>query len=212
MGPLSRKKSIIEDGRYPMRTTLLALFALTSSIALGQDVTPAAAVAAPSCCSQLASFAKAEGFYLRALGNLAATYPEGSGGYVGYGIFYPDSYLLMLQAGYVKYSGNEQPGGGEPSLSAVHLLAGPRYYFVTEGVVMPFVTVNIGANIVTEIPVPGPSETSVHFAWQFAFGTNLAVAGPFGLELAAKYNAHFFPDERMMTGFEYGAGVTWRLE
>jgi hypothetical protein len=52
----------------------------------------------------------------------------------------------------------------------------------------------------------------VHFAWQFAFGTNVAVAGPVGLELAAKYNGHFFPDERMMTGFEYGAGVTWTLE
>jgi hypothetical protein len=39
----------------------------------------------------------------------------------------------------------------------------------------------------------------------------IAVIDNMGLDLGAKYNAHFFYDPRMLNGFEYCFGMTWAL-
>jgi hypothetical protein len=169
--------------------------------------------------TDLSSFVSAEGFYTRALGNLSPRFPSASGGYIGYGHYFPEHIVAMIKVGYSDY----KLGEGIPSdqkLSAVHILAGPRYYFLTRGF-MPFLFLNVGANIVTtKIDVTGFSSdrTSTQFAWQIGFGAAMHVVGPLTLEAQAKYNAHFLyhegsteglPELGNMTGFEYGIGVNW---
>jgi len=162
----------------------------------------------------LNSFVSAQGFYTRALGNLAAPFPSAAGGYVGYGIFYPDRYVLMLQAGYSSYrTSDDVPHSSDLSLSAIHLMGGPRYYFTTDGL-MPFVFLHVGLNIVQEksmLAHDAVDRTSGQFAWQLGFGLMLVIVGDFGVELNAKYNSHFLYHEAMMTGFEYGLGLTWTV-
>ena len=73
----------------------------------------------------LTSFVSVEGFYTRALGNLAPRFPSASGGYVGYGHYFPENIVAVVKIGYSDY----KLGEGIPSdqkLSAVHVLAGPR--------------------------------------------------------------------------------------
>lgn len=171
----------------------------------------------------LSSFVLIEGIYTRALGNLSPTFPSAAGGYIAYGYYFPEQIVAMLKVGYSGYqvSDNATPSGQK--LSAVHLLAGPRYYFSTNGL-MPFIFLNVGLNFVTtkiDVGYFQSDRTSTQFGWQFGFGTAMQVAGPVGLEAQAKYNAHFLYHEGStegleglgnMTGFEYGLGVTWGLE
>ena len=171
--------------------------------------------------TDLSSFVSVEGFYTRALGNLSPRFPSASGGYIGYGHYFPDNIVAMIKLGYSDY----KLGEGIPSdqkLSAVHILAGPRYYFMTDAF-MPFLFLNVGANIVTtRIDVTGFSSdrTSTQFAWQLGFGAAMRIVGPLTLEAQAKYNAHFLyhegstdglPELGNMTGFEYGVGVNWAV-
>jgi opacity protein-like surface antigen len=166
----------------------------------------------------LKSFVLLQGIYTRALGNLSTEFPSAAGGYLGYGIFYPDRYVLMLMAGYSNYRlSDEVPASADLSLSAIHLMAGPRYYFTTDGL-MPYVYLNIGLNIVKEKSTISKyptrelvDRTSGQFAWQVGFGLMLVVVGDFGVSLDAKYNSHFLHHEAMMTGFEYGLGLTWNV-
>jgi opacity protein-like surface antigen len=172
--------------------------------------------------SDLKSFVSVEGFYTRALGNLAPRFPSASGGYVGYGHYFPTSIVAMVKVGYSGYD----LGDGVPSdqkLSAIHLLAGPRYYFCTEGI-MPFIFLNVGWNIVTtkiDAPTFSSDRTSSQFGWQVGLGAAVLVVGPVAVEAQAKYNDHFLyhegstegvPDRGNMTGFEYGIGITMAIQ
>ena len=124
----------------------------------------------------------------------------------------------MLMAGYSNYRlSDEVPASADLSLSAIHLMAGPRYYFTTDGL-MPYVYLNVGLNIVKEKSTISKyptrelvDRTSGQFAWQVGFGLMLVVVGDFGVSLDAKYNSHFLHHEAMMTGFEYGLGLTWNV-
>jgi len=115
---------------------LVALFSLLS-IAIPSELR------GQTGATDLSSFVSVEGFYTRALGNLSPRFPSASGGYVGYGHYFPDNIVAMIKLGYSEY----KLGEGIPSdqkLSAVHVLAGPRYYFMTDGF-MPFLFLNVGA-------------------------------------------------------------------
>jgi hypothetical protein len=169
----------------------------------------------------LGSFVLLEGFYTRALGNLSPTFPSAAGAYAGYGHYLPDHVVLVVKAGYSGYSLADSALSGQ-KLSAFHLLGGPRYYFVPNGV-MPFLLLNVGLNLVTEaISTPGfaSNRTSVQFGWQVGLGLAYRISGPVGIEAQAKYNSHFLYHEGStggveglgnMTGFEYGVGLTWTL-
>ncbi len=191
--------------------TLITLLILIAGIPTGLEAQ-----------TDLSSFVAVEGFYTRALGNLSPRFPSASGGYVGYGHYFPDHIVAMIKVGYSDYT----LGEGIPpdqKLSAIHVLAGPRYYFITHGF-MPFLFLNVGANIVTtKIDVTGFSSdrTSTQFAWQIGFGAAMRIVGPLTLEAQAKYNAHFLyhegsteglPELGNMTGFEYGLGVNWAVQ
>ena len=198
-------------------TSIAALiFALTASlpVALAQSEMDEGT-------GNLSSFAVLEGFYTRALGNLSPTFPSASGGYLGYGRHFPEHMVGIARIGYSNYKVSDD-AQGEQKLNIVHLLAGPRYYFVTAGV-MPFIFLNVGLNIVTEIlnqPNFSSDRTSAQFAWQVGVGGSAFIFGPFGVDLQAKYNSHFLYHEGSsagvenrgnMTGLEYGLGLTWAL-
>ena len=150
-------------------------------------------------------------FYLRTLGNLEAQYPTAAGLSVGYGVFYKDI-MVKLQVGYTSYAVNPDPSAqGGNSLSAFHLLGGPRY-LIAKGSFMPYVSAAVGVNFVTETgSYTIDTNSRILFATQYGIGAMVHLAANVGLDFAAKYNAHFFYDPRMMTGFEYGVGVTWSL-
>lgn len=193
---------------------LLAALVASSPRLLAQELEPQR--------TDLGSFLLFEGFYTRALGNLSHTFPSAAGGYVGYGYYMPDHLILLAQLGYSHYALGDSAVSGE-KLSAFHVLGGPRYYFVPDGL-MPFVFFNVGVNIVTEAIATADfnsNRTSAQFGWQVGFGLSHRIAGPVGLEAQAKYNSHFLyhegstpglPDLGNMTGFEYGFGLTWTLQ
>lgn len=192
--------------------TLLLIFVAVS--AYGQTAVQQEDALTGENNRSLKSFLLLQGIYTRALGNLPTEFPSAAGGYLGYGIFYPDRYVLMLMAGYSSYRVSETvPNIADLSLSAIHLMAGPRYYFGTRGL-MPYVYLNIGLNIVSErstLTHELVDRTSGQFAWQLGFGLMVVVVGNLGLELDVKYNSHFLYHEAMMTGFEYGVGLTWNV-
>ncbi len=201
-----------------MRLFIAICIVLVAASAYGQTgVQQQDAVVAQNDRS-LKSFVLLQGIYTRALGNLSTEFPSAAGGYIGYGIFYPDRYVLMLMAGYSSYRiSDDVPASADLSLSAFHLMAGPRYYFSTDGL-MPYVYLNVGLNIVKERSTVSKlpereliDRTSGQFAWQLGFGLMVVVVGDFGVSLDAKYNSHFLHHEAMMTGFEYGVGLTWNV-
>ncbi len=163
-----------------------------------------------------------EGLYTRTLGELASTFPHANGGYVSYGMFFPENIMGIAKVGYSNYALNEAATAGQ-TLSAIHFMAGPRYYFITDGI-MPFMGLNVGMNIVTEkITQPDFSSdrTSAQFAWQLTFGATIPIAGNIGLDANLSYNSHFLYHEGStqgvsgrgnMTGFEYGLGLYYTLE
>jgi hypothetical protein len=201
-----------------MRLLIAVSLLLVSVSAYGQTGVQQQGSFAEQNDRSLKSFVLLQGIYTRALGNLSTEFPSAAGGYLGYGIFYPDRYVLMLLAGYSNYRlSDDVPASADLSLSAVHLLVGPRYYFSTDGL-MPYVYLNVGLNIVQEKSTVSKyptrelvDRTSGQFAWQVGFGLMLVVVGDFGLSADAKYNSHFLHHEAMMTGFEYGLGVTWNV-
>ncbi|MGB6032508.1 MAG: hypothetical protein WBG01_18565 [Bacteroidota bacterium] len=201
-----------------MRLSIVLLIILVSASAFGQSGAQQQDALAGENGRSLNSFVLLQGIYTRALGNLSTEFPSAAGGYLGYGIFYPDRYVLMLMAGYSNYRVSDNvPASADLSLSAFHMMAGPRYYFTTDGL-MPYVYLNVGLNIVkerstvSELPAGKLIDrTSGQFAWQIGFGLMLVVVGDFGVSLDAKYNSHFLHHEAMMTGFEYGVGLTWNV-
>ncbi|MDZ7624398.1 MAG: hypothetical protein U5J96_08155 [Ignavibacteriaceae bacterium] len=42
-----------------------------------------------------------EGFYIRNLGNFGKVWTNASGGYIGYGIAFPDHNLLIMRTGFI---------------------------------------------------------------------------------------------------------------
>ena len=168
----------------------------------------------------LGSFATAQGVYIRALGPIGDVYGGAAGFSAGYGIHFPDPYLLLLQGGYADYGEWVNPDdGGVEKLRVVSLMANPRLYLETDGV-MPFFTLGVGVNLVNEryleagLPV---DRTGLYFAWQFGFGLTVPLYGPLGLDVTAFYNNSFYdygqghdnPENRMLTGFQYNAGLSW---
>ena len=156
------------------------------------------------------------------LGNFATTFPSAAGGYLGYAHYFPEHMIAIAKIGYSGYRVSDD-AQGEQKLNIIHILAGPRYYFATEGF-MPFIFLNVGVNIVTEIinqPNFSSDRASSQFAWQVGIGSTIPIYGPLGVDLQAKYNAHLLYHEGSsegvegrgnLTGFEYGLGLTWAVE
>jgi len=168
-----------------------------------------------------------QGLYIRTLGNFNKVWTSGSGGYVSYGIFFPDHNTLNFQIGYIDYKLQGDLDSLNGSLYVIPLLIGGKYFFI-DSRFMPYFSFMNGINIINqtisfEVEVDEEGNESIHiddtlgdetlvrYAWQVAMGIMINVVGGLNLDLAVKYNAHFYQHEAMNTGFEYGFGLVWSL-
>jgi hypothetical protein len=164
-----------------------------------------------------------QGLYIRSLGNFGEVWSSGTGVYVNYGIFFPDHNTLNFQTGYIDYKLNDGYDSQDGSLTVIPLLIGGKYFF-TDSRFMPYVSFMNGVNIISqtiafhveeiydeegnlideEIHIDESSGDTrlVRYAFQVS---------SLNVDLAVRYNSHFYQHEAMNTGFEYGFGIAWSI-
>jgi opacity protein-like surface antigen len=195
-----------------MKTFTTLLLALIAVLAAGA-VTGAAAQEGGKVTDRLSNRIMVDGIYRRFLGEFGETWGSASGGYVSYGIAFPDHNLLVFRTGYITSKladGVEYP---DAKLDIIPVHAGGRYYFPFERV-MPFFSFMTGIDVISEnTSLDGTKAEKTHakFAWELGFGTTLNVTGRFAVDLSANYQSDFYTHEAMATGFTYTAGVAWNL-
>ena len=164
-----------------------------------------------------------QGLYLRSLGNFGEVWANATGGYVGYGMFFARHNTLNFQVGYLHYKLKDGLENDAADLSVIPLLIGGRYFFI-DARFMPYITFMNGINIISQtigfhvdeeenihFDDESGDETLVRYAWQVGFGIMINIVSSLNVDLAVKYNSHFYHTEAMNTGFEYGFGIAWAL-
>jgi hypothetical protein len=159
-----------------------------------------------------------EGNYLRNLGTFGQVWSQAAGGYLGYGIYFPEHNLLMFRTGFMSHTlrSDERTDG---SLSVIPLQIGGRYYF-TSSAVTPFFQFMNGFNIVFEnVSLTGEKKnrTLFKYFWQVGTGVTIGLSESLNVDLSLNYNSAFYDNNTelyheagaMMTGFEYSIGFGW---
>ncbi len=162
----------------------------------------------------------AQGIYLRNLGTFGQVWSQAAGGYLGYGIYFPEHNLLMFRTGFMSHTlrSEEQMNG---SLSVVPLQIGGRYNF-TSTTFIPYFQFMNGFNLIFEnIDLAGEKKdrTLVRYFWEVGVGGTLSLTENLKLDLGINYNSAFYDNNKelyhasgaMMTGFEYSIGFGWLL-
>jgi opacity protein-like surface antigen len=155
-----------------------------------------------------------EGMYLRNLGNFGDVWSNAAGGYVGYGIAFPEHNYLMLRIGYINNKLKDGVNYDNASLSIMPLEVGGRYYF-TDSRFMPFIQFINGLNLISEnTTLDGEikDETLVRYAWQVGFGITINIVNNLSFDIGVNYQSNFYNHDAMNTGFEYAAGFGISLE
>lgn len=150
-----------------------------------------------------------EGMYLRNLGHFSQVWDNASGGYISYGIAFPEHNFLIFRLGFIDNKLKDDVQYADASLSIIPLEIGGRYYF-TNSRFMPFVQFMNGLNIIfenTNLEGEKKDETLVKYAWQVGFGLTVNIASFLSLDIGANYQSNFYETEAMNTGFEYAAGI-----
>jgi hypothetical protein len=161
-----------------------------------------------------------EGNYLRNLGSFGEVWSEAAGGYIGYGIFFPEHNLLMFRTGYMNHKLRSE-GQSEGSLSVLPIQIGGRYYFTNDWV-MPFFQFMNGFNIIFEnMNLSGVKEdrTLLKYFWQVGVGGTFSLSEIINIDIGLNYNSAFYDNNKelygeagaMMTGFEYTIGFGWKF-
>ena len=166
----------------------------------------------------------AQGIYIRSLGNFGKVWANAVGGYVGYGIFFPNHDMLNFQVGYLKYKLSDDYESEVADFSVIPLLIGGRYFFIDDRF-MPYITFMNGINIINQtVGFSVDEEENIHFeeitdnarivryAFQVGIGVMINIVGNLNVDLAVKYNSHFYQTDAMNTGFEYGFGIAWSMD
>lgn len=154
-----------------------------------------------------------EGIYKRNLGNFSEVWSSASGGYIGYGIAFPEHNLLIIRSGIIVNNLKDGVDYKDASSTVIPIHIGGRYYF-TDDRFMPFFTFMNGLNIVFEnTNLEGVMEdrTLIKYAWEVGFGASVSVVSNLIFDFSVNYNSHFYTTEAMMTGFTYGFGLAWSL-
>ena len=154
-----------------------------------------------------------EGVYKRNLGNFSEVWSSAAGGYIGYGIAFPDHNLLILRTGFYSNSLKEGVNYDDATSKVIPIHIGGRYYFIDERF-MPFVSFMNGLNIVMEnTNLEGIKEekTLVKYAWEVGLGVSINAVSNLIFDVNVNYSSHFYTTEAMMTGFSYGFGLSWTL-
>ena len=161
----------------------------------------------------------AEGLYIRNIGNFGDVWANASGGYIGYGIAFPDHNYLMMRTGIInnklkdELNTQDSLAYEEAYLTMVPIEIGGRYYFI-DHMFMPYVQFMTGLNLVFENEdIVGENEDKnlVKFAWQVGFGFTVNVISNLSIDLGVNYQSNFYDDDAMNTGFEYTIGLGYAL-
>ena len=157
-----------------------------------------------------------EGIYKRNLGNFSEVWANATGGYISYGIAFPDHNLLILRTGFISHSLKDGVDYEDASSVVVPLHIGGRYYFIDD-IFMPFVSFMNGLNIVfenTTTTQEGVKEdrTLVKYAFQVGAGVSVNLVSGLVFDLSVNYNSHFYHTDAMMTAFEYTFGLGWTFQ
>jgi opacity protein-like surface antigen len=160
-----------------------------------------------------------EGLYIRNIGNFGDVWANASGGYIGYGIAFPDHNYLMMRTGFInnklkdELSIQEDLSYKDAYLTIVPVEIGGRYYFI-DNMFMPFAQFMTGLDLVFENEdLVGENEDKnlVKFAWQVGFGLTVNIISSLSLDVGVNYQSNFYDDDAMNTGFEYAFGIGWAL-
>ncbi len=173
-----------------------------------------------------------QGLYLRSLGNFGEVWANATGGYVGYGMFFAKHNMLNFQVGYLDYKLQDGLDSVNASFTVIPLLIGGKYFF-SDSRFMPYFSFMNGINIISQTIAFHVEEIfdeegnlideEIHFdessgdtrlvryAFQVGLGIMINIVSSLNLDLAVKYNSHFYQHEAMNTGFEYGFGIAWSL-
>ena len=161
----------------------------------------------------------AEGLYIRNIGKFGDVWANASGGYIGYGIAFPDHNYLMMRTGIInnklkdELNTQDSLAYEEAYLTMVPIEIGGRYYFI-DHMFMPYVQFMTGLNLVFENEdIVGENEDKnlVKFAWQIGFGFTVNVISNLSIDLGVNYQSNFYDDDAMNTGFEYTIGLGYAL-
>ena len=163
-----------------------------------------------------------EGLYIRNLGNFGEVWANASGGYVGYGIAFPDHNYLMIRTGFINNKLKDDLDTTklkadveyeDATLKMIPIEIGGRYYF-TDQMFMPFVQFMTGLNIVfgdEDLVGENEDKTLVKYAWEVGFGLTVNIMSRLSLDIGVNYQSNFYDDDAMNTGFEYAAGIGFAL-
>jgi hypothetical protein len=162
-----------------------------------------------------------QGNYLRNLGTFGQVWSQAAGGYLGYGIYFPEHNVLMFRTGFMSHSlrSKEQFDG---SLNVIPLQIGGRYNF-TNAAFIPYFQFMNGFNLIFEdVNLNGEKKnrTLLRYFWQVGAGGTLRLSENLILDLGLNYNSAFYDNNKelyheagaMMNGFEYSLGIGWLLE
>ena len=160
-----------------------------------------------------------EGLYIRNIGNFGSVWSNASGGYLGYGIAFPEHNYLMMRAGFIsnklkdELNNQESLAYDDAYLTMVPIEIGGRYYFI-DHMFMPFVQFMTGLNFVFENEdLVGENEDKnlVKFAWQVGLGITINIISNISVDAGVNYQSNFYDDDAMNTGFEYAFGIGYAL-
>jgi hypothetical protein len=154
-----------------------------------------------------------EGLYIRNLGPFSEVWSNAAGGYIGYGIAFPDHNLLMLRTGFISNSLKDGVNYQDASSTIIPLEIGGRYYFV-DNRFMPFVQFMNGLNLIfenTSLEGEKSDKTLLKYAWNVGFGITVNLISNLNLDVGVNYQSNFYKTEAMNTGFKYTAGIGFAL-
>jgi opacity protein-like surface antigen len=160
-----------------------------------------------------------EGLYIRNIGSFGDVWANASGGYIGYGIAFPDHNYLMMRTGLIsnklkdELSTEDSLAYDDAYLTMVPIEIGGRYYFI-DHMFMPYVQFMTGLNFVFEnedLVGENDAKNLVKFAWQVGFGFTVNVISNLSIDLGVNYQSNFYDDDAMNTGFEYTIGLGYAL-
>ena len=154
-----------------------------------------------------------EGMYIRNLGNFSSVWSNTAGGYLGYGIAFPDHNLLMIRTGFISNSLSDRVNYEDVSSTIIPIEIGGRYYLIDDRI-MPFVKFMNGLNLVfekTNLEGEKEDKTLVKYAWQKGFGLTINIISNLNFDIGVNYQSNFYQHDAMNTGFEYAAGFGFAL-
>ena len=154
-----------------------------------------------------------EGLYIRNLGNFSEVWAKAAGGYIGYGIAFPDHNLLMIRTGFISNTLKDGVNYQDATSTIIPLEIGGRYYFVAHRF-MPFVQFMNGLNMIfenTNLEGEKEDKTLVKYAFQVGFGITINIISKLNLDVGVNYQSNFYKTEAMNTGFKYVFGIGFAL-